>query len=281
MSLTNPVPISDYQCWNFKSTNDIRQRYHNNINNLRRDIANGALAQSTKWPRGQNIYRLYWDCKLEEEAQALVEQCSLDVKEPDNAALVISSADASKTCDRLTFLKTQVVGWCDAKTVGAPANPPVYDGDSKFEKIAKFAYGKATKLGCAQKMCGNQLYMACLIFANSENRYTFPNTALAMDVIATRAPNRWWLEIENKGMDQNADLNKFRANHGVSHWARMAWDSNKSVGCAAYKCPNFINAICRYESGGVQGEQIYKMGPECKRCSTINTNKCEEGLCVL
>ncbi|ETN82145.1 SCP-like protein [Necator americanus] len=115
---------------------------------------------------------------------------------------------------------------------------------------------------------------------SSENRYTFPNTALTMDVIARRAPNRWWLEIENTGMDQNADLNKFYAKNGVSHWARMAWDSNKSVGCAAYKCPNFINAICRYESGGTEAEQIYKMGPACRRCTIIGTEKCEEGLCV-
>ncbi|RCN43963.1 SCP-like protein [Ancylostoma caninum] len=46
----------------------------------------------------------------------------------------------------------------------------------------------------------------------SENRYTFPNRNLEMTVVARR----------------------------------MAWDTTEYFGCAAYKCPNFINAVCHY-----------------------------------
>ncbi|EYB82177.1 hypothetical protein Y032_0365g3592 [Ancylostoma ceylanicum] len=114
----------------------------------------------------------------------------------------------------------------------------------------------------------------------SENRYTFPNRNLDMTVIARRASNRWWEEITTKGMSQE-DLNIFYSRLGVSHYARMAWDSTQSFGCAAFKCPNFINAVCHYNGGGVEGGQIYKMGPACRRCSTIGASRCEEGLCVL
>ncbi|EYB82186.1 hypothetical protein Y032_0365g3596 [Ancylostoma ceylanicum] len=95
-----------------------------------------------------------------------------------------------------------------------------------------------------------------------------------------QASNRWWEEITTKGMSQE-NLNIFHSNLGVSHYARMAWDSTQSFGCASYKCPNFINTVCHYNGGGVEGGQIYKMGPACRRCSTIGSSQCEGGLCVL
>ncbi|KAL6741967.1 hypothetical protein Aduo_015172 [Ancylostoma duodenale] len=113
----------------------------------------------------------------------------------------------------------------------------------------------------------------------SENRYTFPNRNLDMATIARRASNRWFEEITTKGMSQ-ADLNRYYASLGVSHYARMAWDTTEYFGCAAYKCPNFINAVCHYFGGGEEGGQIYKMGPNCNRCATIG-RRCEAGLCVV
>ncbi|EPB68884.1 SCP-like protein [Ancylostoma ceylanicum] len=105
----------------------------------------------------------------------------------------------------------------------------------------------------------------------SENRYTFPNKNLDMTVIARRVCIIPYLAFEKLKEGGN----------GLGYEQMMAWDSTKSFGCAAYKCADFINTVCHYNGGGIEGEQIYKMGPACRRCSTIGTSRCEQGLCVL
>ncbi|EPB66029.1 SCP-like protein [Ancylostoma ceylanicum] len=71
------LQLDNYQCWNFGQTNDIRHIYLTEVNNLREQLANGNAANKQgKCPQGKNIYKLYWDCILEEYAQKAVDQCT-------------------------------------------------------------------------------------------------------------------------------------------------------------------------------------------------------------
>ncbi|EYB82176.1 hypothetical protein Y032_0365g3591 [Ancylostoma ceylanicum] len=425
---------TDYQCWNFKSTDEIRDLYLKQANTLRQQIAQGGAdcKDNAKCPQGKNVYRLFWDCMLEMEAQKQVDKCTETVTQLPDATIIVKKQTLN-TCNPKPLFKQAVKDWWDVvKTEGLDTNP-IFNND-KLASFAALAHGKATRIGCAQKNCNGELYQACVVFGKapeknqpiyekgqgctvpadctifaeskcnaatglcvagyidpaattspapspttastpggvtttpaagtttstappgatrmcpqnghistdairniflnlhnehrsnlarglvkngntqsfarqaskmikltydcaaeksafawaqqcknqdsntqgvSENRYTFPNKNLDMT-----ATNRWWEEITTKGMSQS-DLNKFYKKHGVSHYARMAWDSTKSFGCAAYKCADFINTVCHYNGGGIEGEQIYKMGPACRRCSTIGTSRCEQGLCVL
>ncbi|RCN43960.1 SCP-like protein [Ancylostoma caninum] len=392
---SNALVSCDYQCWNFKSTDEIRELYLKQANALREQIAQGTAdcKDSKKCPQGKNIYKLFWDCMLEMEAQKAVDKCT-DTASPLPDATIIIKKQSLTTCNPKPLFKETVKGWWDVvKTVGLDDIPINKAGLETFTALAN---GRATRIGCAQKNCNGDLYLACVtfqkapetnqpiyevgtgcatnadcttfagskckaarkvcqtqicpnnahittdeirnIFLNlhnqhrsnlarglvrngntqafarqaskmikltysctaetsafawarqcqdrdsntggvSENRYTFPNKNLDMTVVARRASNRWFEEITTKGMSQ-ADLNRYYARLGVSHYARMAWDSTRSFGCAIYKCPNFINAVCHYNGGGAEGGQIYKMGPACNRCSTIGATRCEQGLCV-
>ncbi|EYB82174.1 hypothetical protein Y032_0365g3590 [Ancylostoma ceylanicum] len=429
---------TDYQCWNFKSTDEIRDLYLKQANTLRQQIAQGAAdcKNNAKCPQGKNVYRLYWDCMLEIEAQKQVDKCSDAVTQPNDATIIVKKQTLT-TCNPKPLFKEAVKNWWDVVKTEGLGNNPIFDKNG-LASFATLAHGKATRIGCAQKNCNGDLYQACVVFGKapemnqpiyevgqgcqaptectifagskcntgtnlcvagyidpaattspapspttastpgvvtttpaagtttstappgatamcpqnghistdairniflnlhnehrsnlarglvkngnsqsfarqaskmikltydcaaertafawaqqcknqdsntrgvSENRYTFPNKNLDMTVIARRATNRWWEEITTKGMSQS-DLNRFHSNLGVSHYARMAWDSTRSFGCAAFKCADFINTVCHYNGGGIEGEQIYKMGPACRRCSTIGTSRCEQGLCV-
>ncbi|RCN36300.1 hypothetical protein ANCCAN_17810 [Ancylostoma caninum] len=53
------VATLDYQCWNFKSTDEIREKYVKTINNLRAKIAkNEQKCKDANCPQGKNIYKL-------------------------------------------------------------------------------------------------------------------------------------------------------------------------------------------------------------------------------
>lgn len=54
------IRIGGYQCWNLKSTDEIRHEYLTVVNKLRKQIADGTAdnKDQTKCPQGKNIYRL-------------------------------------------------------------------------------------------------------------------------------------------------------------------------------------------------------------------------------
>ncbi|KAK6756738.1 hypothetical protein RB195_014895 [Necator americanus] len=58
--LTGGVAATEFQCWDLHSTDEIRAKYRNFINNHRSTIASGTATgkDSAKLPQGKNIYRL-------------------------------------------------------------------------------------------------------------------------------------------------------------------------------------------------------------------------------
>ncbi|EYC08168.1 hypothetical protein Y032_0067g29 [Ancylostoma ceylanicum] len=152
---------TEFQCWNFKSTDTLREQYLSSITKLRKQISEGnAQCNQTKCPQGQNIYKLNWDCELELKAQEAVDQCKLNVKEPAGYSQIIKKVKA--TCNPTKVLKKQIEEWwTTAVTNAGVANPPV--NKAGLEDFAKLANGRATKIGCAQKNCNEQLFVACVV----------------------------------------------------------------------------------------------------------------------
>ncbi|KIH53347.1 SCP-like protein, partial [Ancylostoma duodenale] len=153
---------TEFQCWNFKSTDTLRDEYLKSINKLRKQISEGKAANNNQGtcPQGKNIYKLSWDCELELKAQQAVDQCKTNVNEPAGYSQIIKKV--ASTCDPTKVLKKQIGEWwsADVNKVGVDSTP---NNKAGLENFAKLANGKATKIGCAQKNCNGKLYVACVL----------------------------------------------------------------------------------------------------------------------
>ncbi|EYB82184.1 hypothetical protein Y032_0365g3594 [Ancylostoma ceylanicum] len=154
---------TEYQCWNFKSTDEIRDLYLKQANSYREQIAQGtADCKGVKCPQGKNYYRLFWDCLLEIEAQKQVDKCSVDVTQPAEATIIVKKQTLT-TCNVKPLFKQAVKDWWDVVTTEGLGTDPIFNND-KLANFAALAHGKATRIGCAQKNCNGDLYQACVVF---------------------------------------------------------------------------------------------------------------------
>ncbi|KAL6742055.1 hypothetical protein Aduo_015254 [Ancylostoma duodenale] len=157
-------PPGGYQCWNFASTDEIRYDYLTVVTNLRKQIAQGnAVCKDQKTcPQGKNIYRLDWDCLLEIEAQKVANQCTENPSLPTGLSALVKKVPMT-TCNPKPLFKQTVNNWWNATKEVGLGDPPMFN-DTRLGSFAKLAYGKATRIGCAQKNCDSNLYVACMLF---------------------------------------------------------------------------------------------------------------------
>ncbi|EYC26971.1 hypothetical protein Y032_0009g455 [Ancylostoma ceylanicum] len=161
--VTGSFATKEFQCWNFKQEDTIRVLYHNAVNNLRSSLAlgNADNKDNQKCPKGSNIYRLEWDCILENYAQKAVDQCKDNPTVPDKLSMVYKAADLT-TCNPTPLFAKQIQEWWNVvKNVGLDAQANFASG---LEDFATLAHGKATRIGCAQKNCNGKLHMACMVY---------------------------------------------------------------------------------------------------------------------
>ncbi|KIH53206.1 SCP-like protein, partial [Ancylostoma duodenale] len=148
----------DYQCWNFAQTNEIRHLYLPAVNDLRQQIGQKA---ETYRPQGKNIYKLFWDCILENYAQEAADQCSATPKVPSELSFVHNSTTLT-TCNPTPFIKQQMkYWWSEVERVGLDANAAF---KPELKNFAVLANGLATRIGCAQKNCDGVLHMVCVVY---------------------------------------------------------------------------------------------------------------------
>ncbi|KAL6736288.1 hypothetical protein Aduo_006656 [Ancylostoma duodenale] len=167
--ITGSLATLDFQCWNFQQTNEIRHEYRKRVNELRIELAQGKAANKEgSCPAGSNIYRLDWDCILENYAQEAVNQC-LDAPKVDDKVLekvsMVYNKTTLTTCNPMPLFKEQVnIWWNDVKTVGLGPDAAFDDGLKNFAVLAN---GLATRIGCAQKNCKGDLHMACMVYGKA------------------------------------------------------------------------------------------------------------------
>ncbi|KAK6753964.1 hypothetical protein RB195_013135 [Necator americanus] len=88
--------VNHFQCWNFKSTNELREKYLDPINNLRRQILEGT---APNLPQDPNVQNLNWDCVLELEAEKTVETCDENTPGPSGLSQFVTRALALNTSE--------------------------------------------------------------------------------------------------------------------------------------------------------------------------------------
>ncbi|KAL6732216.1 hypothetical protein Aduo_002998 [Ancylostoma duodenale] len=154
----------NYQCWNFKSTDEIREKYDKTINNLRAKIAkNEQKCKNGNCPQGKNIYKLNWDCLLENQAQKVVDKCKKNEKAPDDLGMVLTQVKLD-TCNAMPQFKKTVEGWWNVvENATVNSNNPLLNSPD-LQSFATLAHGAATRVGCAQKNCNGELFIACMVY---------------------------------------------------------------------------------------------------------------------
>lgn len=112
-----------------------------------------------------------------------------------------------------------------------------------------------------------------------ENIYRFRNTAASREGAADAAMAEWWDELSRNGMRSDMLFDKAtrtRTNGTVTRFTKMAWWSNKSLGCAIQQCRKFYSVVCMYSPGGNNVDnRVYNVGAVCSGCAAV----CVNGLC--
>ncbi|EYC26985.1 hypothetical protein Y032_0009g461 [Ancylostoma ceylanicum] len=126
--------FKDYQCWNFGQQNEIRHQYLTEVNKLRAKIADGTAPNNAgNCPQGKNIYRLDWDCILENLAQDAVDACPTTAPQDTDQYSVVFNETTLTTCNPNPLLKKQMsYWWSEVETVGLDTNVASKDGLKNF-----------------------------------------------------------------------------------------------------------------------------------------------------
>ncbi|RCN40921.1 hypothetical protein ANCCAN_13146 [Ancylostoma caninum] len=84
------------------------------------------------------------------------------------------------------------------------------------------------------------------------------------------ALSQWWSQLARFGMRSNMMFYQSEYNRGarnVLKWAKMAWWSNKRVGCSIKHCGSFYVVSCMYSPGGLNVNQyVYRVAAVCSDC---------------
>ncbi|KHJ88993.1 SCP-like protein, partial [Oesophagostomum dentatum] len=153
-----------YSCSNTGLTDALRDVFLNYHNDARRRVAKGTEPNNvgTLNP-AKNMYKLEWDCTLEQQVQDAIASCPSGLGSWSNMAqnLIRWSSSAGFSNPAAQINTTLANWWGKAKQYG------VTDPDNKYTSsnlytFANMVFSETTKIGCAYKVCGNYMTVSCL-----------------------------------------------------------------------------------------------------------------------
>ncbi|RCN45694.1 hypothetical protein ANCCAN_08262, partial [Ancylostoma caninum] len=106
-----------------------------------------------------------WDCILENEAQKVVDKCDESAKAPEGDVAMVIKKVPLDTCNPIPLFKKTVEKewWNVVKNAKVdPNTAPTSSSD--LHDFATLAHGDATRIGCAQRNCNGNLFMACMVY---------------------------------------------------------------------------------------------------------------------
>ncbi|VDL87681.1 unnamed protein product [Nippostrongylus brasiliensis] len=157
--------LSEYLCWQLTSEDNVRSYFLNFLNGLRQGLiyqdVNCGGRRKCRSP--QNYYELAYDCRLEAYAQKIVDSCGTNLTEVEGTSFIASVKESATSCDVMPMLLEEFqIGWDNVTTSSVNYRNPTFNSED-VRQFAVIANGKATRVGCAQKFCGdeNNLHTAC------------------------------------------------------------------------------------------------------------------------
>ncbi|KHJ91896.1 SCP-like protein [Oesophagostomum dentatum] len=160
---------SAFSCASKRISDADRKMFLDYHNDARRRVAKGEEPNSrgkANMNSAKNMYKLKWDCWLEQKAQELIEDCSSSLHFFSNMTQNILRWQVFSTSTSY-FIKLSMDSWWSAGKRCGVSDSQKYERPLYY--FANMAYYKVTKLGCAYKVCGNFETSSCMYNANIED----------------------------------------------------------------------------------------------------------------
>ncbi|KAK6733581.1 hypothetical protein RB195_017373 [Necator americanus] len=122
------------------------------------------------------------------------------------------------------------------------------------------------------------------VATRSQNHFTIKNVDIKPEDALKQAISTWWEELADIGVGDDTKYTDKNKNK-LEHFANMAYDQTKSVGCSVKTCTKegLTVVVCQYDQKIAVNTNIYEVAKSGnKACSGCDGKKCGtlEGLCV-
>ncbi|KHJ85241.1 SCP-like protein [Oesophagostomum dentatum] len=150
-------------CSNNGITDADRKLFLDYHNEARLRVAKGIEPNKVGYMNpAKNMYKLQWDCEMEQQAQDSIADCMEGYSSWDMGQNILMWESDSQITDPSAFINATLDNWWSSgKQYGVTDSENRYTSGYLYS-FANMVYSEATKLGCAYKGCGNWLIMMCL-----------------------------------------------------------------------------------------------------------------------
>ncbi|KAK6733585.1 hypothetical protein RB195_017376 [Necator americanus] len=120
--------------------------------------------------------------------------------------------------------------------------------------------------------------------SRSQNYLVIKDVNMDKEDALKQAISTWWKELADVGLGEDTTY-KAAMKDTLGHFANMAYDQTKQVGCSVETCTKkgFTLVVCQYDQQISDGKKIYETGKSGdKACAGCATKKCGDlqGLCA-
>ncbi|KAL6740251.1 hypothetical protein Aduo_013624 [Ancylostoma duodenale] len=159
------LPVAFAICPGTGSLSDSNVQHVLNVYHIwREEAAKGELyTDQRRLPAGENIYKMEWDCALEELAKKAVENCpTTKTVNPTNGQSFMHFDSSSTDSERAQVLNTSLNYWPDAADYTDIGNDIVnMAGDDNMLNFMNMIRANTYQIGCSQKQCGKTATAVC------------------------------------------------------------------------------------------------------------------------
>ncbi|EYB83828.1 hypothetical protein Y032_0328g2633 [Ancylostoma ceylanicum] len=158
----SPVKAS-FGCSNSGITDSDRQAFLDFHNNARRRVAQGVEDnKSGKLNPAKNMYKLDWDCEMEQKLQDAIQSCPGGFAGIQGVAQnIISWSGSGGFPNPSEKINSTLASWWGGAKNNGVASDNKYTGGGLYA-FSNMVFSETTKLGCAYKVCGTKLTLSCI-----------------------------------------------------------------------------------------------------------------------
>nr|AAD13339.1 ancylostoma-secreted protein 1 precursor [Ancylostoma duodenale] len=154
---------ASFGCSNNGITDSDRQAFLDFHNNARRRVAQGVEDnKSGKLNPAKNMYKLEWDCKMEQQLQDAIQSC------PGGSAgiqgfsqNVMSWSNSGGFPNSSEKIESTLSGWWSGAKNNGVGSDNKYTGGGLYA-FSNMVFSETTKIGCAYKVCGTKMATSCI-----------------------------------------------------------------------------------------------------------------------
>ncbi|EPB70845.1 SCP-like protein [Ancylostoma ceylanicum] len=163
----NPNPPATGMCPNAEMTDEIRNEILRMHNWRRTKLAKGNIKNglnSYYCPKASNMYKMKYDCALENSALAYAKQCQLKPSNPQNEGENIHSASLNQ--NKTAAARTAVKAWWSQIFKNGINQKVLFianlrDKPNAPTSFTQMAWAKSYKIGCAVVDCPANTFTVC------------------------------------------------------------------------------------------------------------------------